>query len=381
MYIIMKRKVLFVATYGGFFTSFEMNNIRILMNMGFEVHCVANFDNITYNPKNSLLLDLGVIEHNLPFDRSPYNLKNYKLYKKLGLLIKENSFELIDTHNPVVSVFSRKYAYKYKVPHIIYTAHGFFFFKGAPLKNKLVFKTMEKKMAKKTDVIITINKEDYIAAQKMKIRKKAVYVPGIGVDIDAINKVKVERENKLQSINVNPRKKIIIMVGELIPRKNYLTAFRALKELDEDYVCLICGQGIEKRMLEDYVRTNGFADKIKFLGFRNDVVELLKCSDLFLFTSYQEGLPVALMEAMSCCLPCIVSCVRGNIDLIDEKGGFLVNPKKHLEVLNALQKFFSLSEKEVISMKKHNALVIENFSLKNVDKIMKDIYMKELESN
>ena len=377
----MKKKVLFVATYGGFFTSFEINNMKILQKMGYEIHCAANFDNINYNPKNSVLLDLGVIEHNIPFDRSPYNLKNYKLYKKLELLIKENSFELLDTHNPVVSIFSRKYAYKYKVPHIIYTAHGFFFFKGAPLKNKLIFKTMEKVMAKKTDVIITINKEDFIAAKKMKIRKKAVYVPGIGVDIDAIDKIEVDREKKLKSINVDSNKKIIIMVGELIPRKNYFSAFRALKELDEDYVCLICGQGIEKRKWEEYVQKNGFADKVKFLGFRNDVVELLKCSDLFLFTSFQEGLPAALMEAMSCSLPCIVSSIRGNIDLIDENGGFLINPKNYLEVLKALRIFFSLSEEKILSMKRHNKQIIENFSLKKVDEIMKEIYMNELTSN
>lgn len=117
----------------------------------------------------------------------------------------------------------------------------------------------------------------------------------------------------------------MISAGRLDKGKNYISAIKAIAKLKgTDLHYLICGVGPDeirlKRLCEEY----GVIDRVHFLGFRNDVIELMKISDIFLFTSFREGLPRVTMEAMATGLPCIVSDIRGNVDLIKEsEGGFL----------------------------------------------------------
>lgn len=376
---IYKGKVLFVATYGGFLSSFEMNNMHILKNMGYEVHCAANFDNKQYNERPQILSNFGVVKHNILFDRSPFSGKNFICYKKLEKLIIEENYILIDTHNPVVSVLSRLAARKTKNSKIVYTAHGFFFYKGCPFKNKLVYKTIESIMARKTDYLITINKEDFEAAKKMKLRKMAIYVPGIGLDKEKIDLICVNRKEKRTELGIGLNTTIIIMVGELIDRKNYLNAFNSFKKINmNDVKVLICGTGEKQDEYTKYVKENGLEDKVVFLGFRYDVIELLKSSDIFLFPSYQEGLSVALMEAMACKLPIIASKIRGNVDLIDNNGGILVDTKSIDEISLALNSLINKTPEEKEKMGLYNYQKVDNFTITKVDEIMKQFYKEIL---
>ena len=184
----MNKKVLFVCTYADFLVSFELNNINEYIKRGYEVHCAANITKKEYNKKIDRLVSLGVKIHNVDFPRKPLSFQFFKAYKQIKKVIREENITVIDTHNPVSSVISRLAAKKLKIKTVIYTAHGLSFWKGAPLLNRLIFKHIEKRLSKYTDLIVCINKEDYEYATKhFKVRKEVVYIPGIGINTTKIN--------------------------------------------------------------------------------------------------------------------------------------------------------------------------------------------------
>jgi len=207
----------------------------------------------------------------------------------------------------------------------LYTAHGFHFFTGAPLRNWLLFYPVEKELSRETDLLLTINREDYTRAKRFHARR-TVLVPGVGVDTQRFAAAH-DRAATRAALGLSPDAPVVITVGEHIPRKNHETCLRVLSALP-DATLLFCGTGQEESHLRALAMELGVAERVRFLGFRTDVPALLAASDVFLFPSLQEGLPVSLMEAMATGLPCVVSRVRGNADLIREgEGGYLLAPR------------------------------------------------------
>lgn len=371
------KKILFLATYGDFLATFELSNITIAQELGFEVHCAANFSNQEYNRKTERLKSKGVKLHEVDFSRSPFKVQNIKAYRKINKIIKNEKINVLDCHNAIVSVFARLAAKKNGIKKVLYTPHSFFFYKGCPKKNEIIYKKVEEYFARYTDTLICINKEDYEVALNMPIRGKALYVPGVGVDVNKIKNISVMRKKYCDEFNIPIDSFIMISVGELIERKNHILALRAFKEanIDDSYY-LICGIGKLKDKLKEEAKKLNIEDKVIFTGYRYDVIQIMKSADLYVFPSFQEGLPVALMEAMACGLPCIASRIRGNVDLIDEEqGGFLFNPNDYIDVSKKMK---VISEDKEMRMKfgKYNTEKINIFDILNVQKIMKEEYEK-----
>ena len=368
------KKILFTATYGDFLATFELSNITIAEELGFEIHCAANFFDKEYNRKIDRLKSKGIKLHEIDFSRNPFELKNIKAYMKLKEIIKREKIDVLDCHNAIVSVFARLAAKNKKV---LYTPHSFFFYDGCPKKNDIIYKNVEKYFSRYTDVLVCINKEDYQAASKMPVRGKALYVPGVGVNVNKIKELPVTREKYCDEFNIPVDSLIMISVGELIERKNHISALRAFKEanINNSYY-IICGIGKLNKELKEEVKKLNIEDKVVFTGYRDDVIQIMKASDIYVFPSFQEGLPVALMEAMACGLPCIVSKIRGNVDLIDEnKGGFLFNPNDYIEISNKMK--LIAKDKEVrMKFAKYNTQKIETFDILNVQRIMREEYKK-----
>lgn len=375
--MIILKKILFIATYGDFLSTFELSNIKICQRLGYEVHCASNFINEKYNLKTYKLHELGIALHEIDFDRSPFSIKNIISYKKLIKLIKNEKIDVIDCHNAVVGVYSRLAAKKCKVKNVIYTPHGFFFYKGAPLKNNTVFKIVEIFFAKWTDLLISINKEDYKATKKMKIRGKSLYVPGVGIDIDEISNKSGNRKKYCNEFNIPIDAFVFFSVGELINRKNHIKAIEAFADANiENSYYIIAGIGELETELKGLIKEMHLEDRIKLIGYRNDVKEIMKSFDVFLFPSYQEGLPVALMESMACGMPSIVSNIRGNIDLIeDEKGGYLFNPNDKEQLKEKMQLMYK-NRHSINEFGNRNKKIIEAYDIKNVQKIMLEEYKK-----
>lgn len=371
------KKVLFVATVvKTHIMEFHIPYLKMFKEMGWETYVAAKNDYENLEDCNIPYCDYYI---DIPFERSPFSVENIKAYRTLKNLINNEQFDIIHCHTPVGATLTRLASNKARKngTKVIYTAHGFHFYKGAPVINWILYYPVEKLLASKTDVLITINKEDYEIAKGFK-SGSVVHIPGVGVDLKRFHKNPELREEKRKELNINNESFIVLSVGELTHRKNHaivLDALAVLKnrgELDDVYY-YICGRGEIEQQLKSKAKALNIIDHVKFLGYREDVNELCNAADSFVFMSIQEGLPVALMEAMASGLPVICSDIRGNNDLIiNGFNGELVNNDPEsvaaaiISMKKDLQKQFRYSENARIT--------IQEFELENVVKKMRSLY-------
>lgn len=363
------KKILIVSTVSRQFYLFEHGNIEVLKSLGYEVHGAANFSDA-----NGRLDELDIIRHNFDIQRSPFSLKNIRAYRQLKNIMKTGNFDAVHCHSPMGGVLARLAAKSIGASPVIYTAHGFHFYKGAPLINWLVYYPVEKFLSKYTDILITINKEDYERAKNFKA-KKVEYVPGIGVETKKFDRTKIDFIKKRAELGISADAVVLLSVGEMIKRKNHETALKAMAKLKgKDFVYLICGKGELEDYLKGLAKNLHIEDNVRFLGFRNDIPEICMVSDIFVFPSYQEGLPVSMMEAMSAGLSIIGSSIRGNIDLIENgKGGYLIDPDDVGGFTMSIEKVINDHELRK-KMGKQNVEEIKKFDKNIVKEIMKKLY-------
>jgi len=363
------KKILIVSTVSRQFYLFEQGNIEVLKSLGYEIHAAANFSDA-----NERLDALDIIRHPFDIQRSPFSLKNIKAYRQLKKIMKSENFDAIHCHSPMGGVLARLVAKSVGISPIIYTAHGFHFYQGAPLVNWLVYYPVEKFLSRYTSLLITINQEDFNRA-KLFNANKVVYVPGIGVDTEKFNQFLVNREKKREELDIPNDTVVFLSVGEMIKRKNHETALKALSKVEtKNFIYMICGKGELESYLRNLAKTLGIEEKVRFLGFRHDIPEICVASDVFLFPSYQEGLPVSVMESMSAGLPVICSAIRGNIDLIEHGvGGYLVKP----DDVDGCTKYIEKMTKDSnlrMSMGRHNIDIVKKYDKKVVNEEMSKFY-------
>ena len=373
--MINNKKIMVITTTDNMIWQFLLPHIRHLQQLGNTVECVCSrtgfwFDEL--KDKHNLVM------HEIDFGRNPLKLKNIKAYKALKQLQKEQQYDLVYCQQPVGGLMGRLIGKKFKIP-VIYTAHGFHFFKGCPLVNKLVYKPVEKWLSKYTDVLITINEEDYINALKMKA-KRVYKINGIGIDA---NKMKVESFDKLafrKELGLSETDKVVLTVSEINKNKNYIGMLQAVKimvEQDKHIKFVSCGTGVWKDKIAEYAKELGIENNVIFLGYRKDIAKIMNVSDIFFHASFREGLTLSVMEAMSIGLPCVVSNVRGNRDLIVNcKGGFVVEPTNIEGFAIALTGI--LDDKELYNkMSQFNKKESEKYTIEKVKYELQEIY-KEL---
>ena len=236
-------------------------------------------------------------------------------------------------------------------------------------------------MARYTDALIVTNLEDYEAAKKMKVRGKAYYVPGVGVDLDSIRNLNVNKELKREEFGIRPDSFVLLSVGECIKRKNHESAIRAFAQANiPNSFYIIVGDGELLENLKALVHELNVEEKVIFLGYRNDANEILKIADAYIFPSFQEGLSVALMQAMVAGLPIIASNIRGNVDcVVDGKGGHLFNPADIGEIRSNILDIYCQLE---VSKKygDYNYKQVEKFSKEVVEYKNKEIFEWILEA-
>lgn len=387
----MKKKVLLVTTISGFVPQFEMNNVKILQEMGYEVHYATNYKTPTYTDSNKRLNHSGIIRHQVNFVRSPFYIKeNIEAYLQLKKIMEEERFQLVHCHTPMGAVLARLAAKNTKTVPVIYTAHGFHFYKGAPFVNWLVFYPVEKWLARYTDGLITMNKEDYQRAKTFHLRTngEVYFIHGIGMHLQQYKgNVQQDKSGRRllagmikEKLGINSGKNLFILmsVGELSKRKNHSIVLDSMEQLqEEEIVYMICGKGKLADTLQHRIENSEYLRKHVILtGYRTDVKKLLREADCFVFPSLQEGLPVAVMEAMAMGLPVIASEIRGNVDLIvPKKGGYLVGKN---DVNGYKDAIWKLKENEELRRKmgEFNQEKIQEFSIEEVEKVMREVYKR-----
>jgi glycosyltransferase involved in cell wall biosynthesis len=271
-------------------------------------------------------------------------------------------------------VVGRIAAAQAKIPKVIYMAHGFHFWKGAPLKNWLCYYPVERLMAHYTDRLITLNYEDYERAKHFHYKKggHAEYVPGVGIVTDRFQRNDTIRTEMRKELGITDNQVVLLSVGEVNKNKNHKVVIEALSRLEQKNICyIICGIGDQAEPDKRLAKSLGLQNRVVFAGFRADVDHFYQAADLFVIPSFREGLPVSLMEAMSAGLPCIASRIRGNVDLM-EGSQLLFSPHSAAELCSAL----NLALNENIAKKEiaRNTQALQKFTVEEATKAMKRIY-------
>jgi len=379
------KKVFIVASVVSFIEWFNKENVEFLRtNMECEVHIACNFDYMedTDEERTKRYLEKikaeGVIFHNIHFARNPFNFANISAYKELKKIINEGQYDLIHTHTPVVSIFTRMAARKTRKNGtvVMYTCHGFHFHNTAPKKNWLMYYPVEKWMSRYADYIVTINKEDFSRA-KTFYAKQVRYIPGVGVDINRIRNVKVDKKAYKKSIGIPEDCIMLLSVGELIERKNHQIIIKALGKLKRnDIYYVICGKGLLKEELESLSASLNV--HTVFLGFRRDIPELCNIADISAFPSRIEGLGLAGIEAMAAGVPLVSSNVHGILDyVIDGKTGYACAPDDVDGFAKAIDRLASNQQLRE-NMRKDCLKAVEPFEIHNALNTMWDIYKEIL---
>lgn len=357
-------KALIVATVGGFI-DFLKKDIELLQSLGYEVSVACNTSSSEryLRDVNAKVIDIG-------FARSPISLKNIVAYRQLKKQIYDENYDIIHCHTPVAGALTRLAARKKNNSRVLYTAHGFHFYKGAPIKNWILFYPVEWICSHFTDILITINTEDYELAKKKFKTKDIRYIPGVGVDLNRIQKREKDKTEIRSTLGITERNIMLFSVGELNKNKNHEIVIRAMKEIADSRIhYFIAGNGELKDYLMDVAEECGLKNNVHLLGYRTDVEELDATADIYCHPSFREGLSVALMEAIASGSMVVCSDIRGNRDLAaDCRNVFMFDPKDTKSVSKTIVN--CLNKKP----RKDNG--IEKYSLEEVQKRMRKIYIK-----
>lgn len=360
----MKKKMLITST-DLMMIQFLVPHVVNLTENGYEVEIACSEVGDRMDEVREKLKNHVKAIHVVRLVRSPASLINIKGYGDMKKVVAEGNYDIIWTNEPVMGVVTRLAARKArkKGTKVVYMVHGFHFYKGAPKLNWMVYYPIERWMSRLTDMIVTINKEDYGRAKGFHA-KRVEYIPGIGIDLTRYNNIKANTREIRQSLGINTEDYLLISIGELTKRKNHRAVLDALKMINDPRVkYIICGRGPLRDDLFEYIHKSGLDGQVSLLGYRRDICQLCKTSDLFVFPSRQEGLSVALMEAMACGMPVICSAIRGNTDLIEEgKGGYLTGVDDSGRIAQGIRSLANTPGKASL-MGQYNKGKIENYSI------------------
>lgn len=315
----MGKKILFVATVvKTHILQFHLPYLSMMRQLGWETAVAGKND---FEPDEEVFIPHCDRYYPIDFGRSPLSRCNLRAYRELKRLIDTGHFDIIHCNTPVAAFLTRFAARKARKSgtKVVYTAHGFHFFRGAPLLNWLVYFPAEWLAAFFTDLLININQEDYAFSRKHLHPKRLAYVRGVGVPLERFQDTRANRSATRASLGLKDTDFVLLSVAEMTKNKNHPMMLRALKLLEDPGIHLVCaGRGQELERNKALAKELGLEEQVHFLGYRKDVPMLYGAADAFLFISFREGLSLSLMEAMSAGLPSIVSPIRGNTDLIED---------------------------------------------------------------
>ena len=310
-------KVLFTASVMGHLSGFHIPYMQYFKDRGFAVH-------IACGPGAAPAC--ADRHHVIAFERSPFKLKNISAYRALKKVIRENDYAIIHCHTPVASVLTRLAARRARKRGtvVIYTAHGFHFYQGAPRLSAFVYRTVEKWLSRYTDILITINEEDYAAVSRYGFKPALgeYRVPGVGVDGARFHPHRAETGRAVREQNgIAEDAFVLIFAAEYNRNKNQAMLLRAvslLKDSIPDIMLLLPGEGPLLAEYERLAAELNIAGHVRFLGYRTDMDTLLAAADIAVSSSRREGLGINLVEAMLSGLPVVATRIRGHAQKVLE---------------------------------------------------------------
>lgn len=382
------KQVLIITNQSGFLWKFEMENVRLLQSMGYRVHYASNSDEEGYHYDSRQLDELGVVYHNIEIARSPYMIgMNYRALQQLKKIVEEEHISVIHCHTPVGGVLGRLVSVlsEHK-PKVIYTAHGFHFYKGAPLMNNILYKSVELFLAPFTDALVLINKEDFDSAKRFHLKKrgKVYQIPGVGIDLHNFTAVDIAEKKKYkEKLGINKDTFFILSVGEVNKNKNHMAVIHAIKKMKEDasistnFIYGICGDGFCMDELEKYVEMIGLQDSVLFFGYQSDVRPYYAAADVTAFPSIREGLGMAGIESLAMGVPVIASDNRGTREyMINGENGYVCDAMDVDGFIDGIEKVMTLTDKERDELSQSCVASIQRFSKEYTNEIMTEVYKR-----
>ncbi|MGJ9459055.1 glycosyltransferase family 4 protein [Oceanobacillus sp. CF4.6] len=369
----MAKKILYCATVDYHFKAFHLPYMKWFKEQGWEVDVAA---------AGTIDLPYTDSKYNIAMERSPFHRSNIKAYKQLKGVIDQNNYSIIHCHTPLGGVLARLAARqaRKKGAKVIYTAHGFHFCKGVPILNWIVYYPIEKFLSKHTDSLITINDEDYQLATKHRFKAGTIeHVHGVGIDTEKYKPVDEIKKTELKkSFGYRANDFLLFYAAEFNKNKNQQFLIHALalvKEQIPNARLLLAGEGPLLENCRDLASSLGISNMVEFLGFRKDLDHVLPMCDIAVASSFREGLPVNVMEAMSCGLPVVAVDNRGHRELVQNNhNGYVItsyvpdefaNKVIHLSKQKKLREEYGVNGRDAI---------IANYSVRKVLAEKKQIY-------
>lgn len=380
-----KRKVLLVTTDSGFLSQFELNNVRILQEIGYEVHYASNFKHSVYYYDRCYLEEMGIILHSINVVKPPIKLcRNIQAILQLKEIIDSEGIQMLHCHNPMGGAVGRCAARISKQrPYVIYTVHGFHFYQGGPLGSWVLINPIERLLARWTDIIITINKEDYLQAAGFNLKTNGFveWIHGVGVDTKRFQRKPELKERKRKELGIPDDGFHIVTAAELNRNKNQRVVIEALAGMQQQNIFYsICGTGPEEETLLRLIKSRNLENRVRLLGFRNDMEEILQTADLAVFPSIREGLGMAGVEALACGIPLVAADNRGTREYVITGVNGILCPAKSIKAFReAIQKFYE-DETYRCRLAEQCRKTIRPFCMENIDAKMRSIYQKAEEA-
>lgn len=371
----MNKRVLFVAN-SAWFTGFNAPYIAWFKSRGWTVD----------NASPGLEFGEPDNQYDVCIQRSPYSLKNFTAYRQLKKLIDENDYDLIHCHTPMGSVLARLAARsaRKRGTKIIYTAHGFHFYKGAPKFNWLFYFPVERLLAHYTDTLVTLNMEDYERARKFKMAKRYIeHIDGVGVNLNRFHpRGESVRNEYRESLNIGKDDFVLLYTAQFAHDKNHralIAQIPAIMERIPSLKVVFAGSGPMMEPAKTQVARLGLEEVVRFLGRRYDVEMLCNMADLHVSTSLREGLCVSNIEAAASGLPLVVTDIRGHREVcIDGVNGFLFDRHHPEQLVEHVCRFYE--DRDLLKkISQQNVQDAKRFSVENIVKVMESIYRKTLE--
>lgn len=366
-------KVLIVANRVRTYAQAFQNEIIPLKSLGHEIIWAADFSNFIGNIEDvpCKMVQIDIVSY-------PFHITNLRALKQIKNIIRSEKVDAISCSTPIGGTLARIAAWQCGLKkNIIYAAHGFLFFKGVPVFKREIYRLHETILARITDTLITITNEDFEAAKCFCLRNRSsvpFLVHGAGVNVGIVpDKC---REEMRAELGFEDKDILLVSAGDLNNNKNNKVVIKAMKSLPNNTHYIICGTGEKMEELQYLAKFEGLFSRVRFLGYRTDMKDIMAASDIFIMPSFREGVPRSILEAMDLGLPCIGSRTRGIADLIDEgKGGYLCDPNDAEEFAVAIKMLLEDCDKR-IAFGRHNNSKVADYSSEVVRRELTEIYVK-----
>ncbi len=368
----MQKRVLFTASTFGHICSFHIPYLKEFKDRGFvvDVACGGEMRKIPF--ADNLF--------QVTFEKKISSLKNFNAETELEKIIRQNQYDLIITHTTLAAFFTRvALGGMNPRPKVVDVMHGYLFDDKTNSLKKSVYYSAEKSMAKRTDLLLTMNDWDYNFAVKNNLGKKVGYIDGMGLDIDKIDATDSSQREKIrEELNIPKDAFVFIYSAEFSKRKNQATLMKAMQKTDKNIYLILAGKGETVHDCQTLAENLSVRDRIKFPGFVSNIYSLYRACDGAVSSSKSEGLPFNVMEAMRFSLPIVVSKAKGNIDLIqDNINGLVCSKDSYIEFADKMNEiYYDVNLRKKLSEKAYE--MSEKYDIKKVLPSVMEQYLSVL---